>query len=630
MSYLGDFTTANTAYVYFNTFDSNDPSASVTLTGLAVTDIEIYKDGSVTQRSSDAGYTLLDTDGIDFDGTTGIHGFSIDLSDNTDAGFYAAGSEYVVVVSSVTVDAATVNFVAATFSIERTGGALALLKGTNSLANIASNLVIIASDTVAIEVDTGTTLSAQITTIASDLVIVASDIIVIDDLLDTEMAAQTSNLVIIASDTAAIEVDTSTTLSAQVTTIASDVVLIYSDTTVIEASPSTPLASGTADSGSTTTMVDAARTEADDNYWTGARIQFTSGNIDGQVREITGFVAATDTITFSPAVTQAVTTQTYNIIVGVAASGLSAAQDSTLTAIQLDLTVAASDIIVIDDLLDTEMAAQTSNLVIIASDTAAIEVDTGTTLSAQVTTIASDLVLAQADLDTITSDTAAIEVDTSTTLSAQVTTIASDLVLAQADLDTITSDTAAIEVDTSTTLSAQVTTIASDLVLIAADVVTIDDFLDTEMAAQTSNLVIIASDTAAIEVDTGTTLSAQVTTVASDLVLAQTDLDTLTAGVNVTQLNGVAAAAAGLALSADTIVNGTASGIPTTTTMVSDVGITVDDQLKGRIIIFADNTTTTALRDQATDITACTASSNTLTFTALTTAPVSGDTFVIV
>ncbi len=46
---------------------------SITASGLAVTDIEIYKDGSVTQRASDAGYTLLDTDGIDFDGITGIH-----------------------------------------------------------------------------------------------------------------------------------------------------------------------------------------------------------------------------------------------------------------------------------------------------------------------------------------------------------------------------------------------------------------------------------------------------------------------------------------------------------------------------------------------------------------------------
>jgi hypothetical protein len=116
--YLGDFTTTQTVYVPFHTFDSNDPQASVTITGLAVTDIEIYKAGSMTQRSSDAGYTLLDTDGIDLDGITGIHGFSIDLSDNTDAGFYATGNDYFVVVSAITVDAATVSFVAAQFSIE--------------------------------------------------------------------------------------------------------------------------------------------------------------------------------------------------------------------------------------------------------------------------------------------------------------------------------------------------------------------------------------------------------------------------------------------------------------------------------------------------------------------------------
>lgn len=90
---------------------------SITLSGLAVTDIEIYKDGSVTQRASDAGYTLLDTDGTDFDAITGIHGISIDTGDNTDAGFYTVGAWFHVVVSSVTIDGQTVNFVAAAFRI---------------------------------------------------------------------------------------------------------------------------------------------------------------------------------------------------------------------------------------------------------------------------------------------------------------------------------------------------------------------------------------------------------------------------------------------------------------------------------------------------------------------------------
>lgn len=106
----------STLYVPFTTYGGTD-GESVTVTGLAVTDIEIYKNGSTTQRASDAGYSLLDTDGIDFDGITGLHGFSIDLSDNTDSGFYAVGSFYWVVVSAVTVDSQTVSFVAATFRI---------------------------------------------------------------------------------------------------------------------------------------------------------------------------------------------------------------------------------------------------------------------------------------------------------------------------------------------------------------------------------------------------------------------------------------------------------------------------------------------------------------------------------
>lgn len=103
-------------YIPFNTFNSS--GASVTITGLAVTDIEVYKNGSTTQRASDNGYALLDTDGIDFDGLTGIHGFSVDTSDNSDSGFYSAGGQFWVVVSAITVDGQTVSFVAATFAIE--------------------------------------------------------------------------------------------------------------------------------------------------------------------------------------------------------------------------------------------------------------------------------------------------------------------------------------------------------------------------------------------------------------------------------------------------------------------------------------------------------------------------------
>src|SRR6478609_584393 len=96
--HLGNVPAGATLYIPFATYDSN--GASVTLTGLATTDVEIYKNGSATQRSSDNGYALLDTDGIDFDGITGIHGFSVDTSDNTTAGFYSVGDFFWVVISS--------------------------------------------------------------------------------------------------------------------------------------------------------------------------------------------------------------------------------------------------------------------------------------------------------------------------------------------------------------------------------------------------------------------------------------------------------------------------------------------------------------------------------------------------
>lgn len=106
MMNLGDFDTTETIFVPLTTYDSD--GASVTITGLAVTDIEIYKDGVATTRASDNGYALLDTDGIDFDSITGLHAFSIDLSDNSDDGFYVAGSQYFLVVSAITVDSQTV------------------------------------------------------------------------------------------------------------------------------------------------------------------------------------------------------------------------------------------------------------------------------------------------------------------------------------------------------------------------------------------------------------------------------------------------------------------------------------------------------------------------------------------
>lgn len=71
----------------------------------------------------------------------------------------------------------------------------------------------------------------------------------------------------------------------------------------------------TSAAGTTTTLVDATLTQADDFWNHGALVVFTSGTNTGQVRLATDFVAATDTLTFAPAVALATANlDTYDLI----------------------------------------------------------------------------------------------------------------------------------------------------------------------------------------------------------------------------------------------------------------------------------------------------------------------------
>jgi hypothetical protein len=79
------------------------------------------------------------------------------------------------------------------------------------------------------------------------------------------------------------------------------------------------------------------------------------------------------------------------------------------------------------------------------------------------------------------------------------------------------------------------------------------------------------------------------------------------------------------------ITLGTCDAGGSTTSIVTsslDPAAAVTDQFKGKIVTFAEDTTTANLRGQSTDITGSTAA-GVLTVTALTTAPASGDTFSI-
>src|SRR5574343_1674654 len=135
--YFGDFAVNSTVYIPINTFDSNDPAASVTVTNLVNTDVHIHKDGGTTQRNNAAGITMT----IDYGSITGNHLLIIDTSDNTVADFFEAGHEYQVRVEGITVDGGTINAWVGAFSIERSGGALASIAAVKTVVDLVEDIL---------------------------------------------------------------------------------------------------------------------------------------------------------------------------------------------------------------------------------------------------------------------------------------------------------------------------------------------------------------------------------------------------------------------------------------------------------------------------------------------------------
>lgn len=143
MIHLGDFPASHTAVcIPFDSFAAATGASSAT-SNFVAGDILVYKDGGTTQRTSANGITVSTS----FDSQTGLQMVVIDLSDNSDAGFYATGHEFQVGVADITIDGQTVRAWLGTFSIERAGGILALLKGANGVAAIKT-------DTAAVKVQT--------------------------------------------------------------------------------------------------------------------------------------------------------------------------------------------------------------------------------------------------------------------------------------------------------------------------------------------------------------------------------------------------------------------------------------------------------------------------------------------
>ena len=246
------------------------------------------------------------------------------------------------------------------------------------------------------------------------------------------------------------------------------------------------------------------------------------------------------------------------------------------------------------------------------------------------------------DADAQRADVAAILVDTGTTLDGRI-----PAALVSGRMDACVGAMAA-NVMTAAAAAADLTTeLQSGLATAAA--LTITDGKVDAIKTKTDNLpvdpadqslIIAATDAvmARLGAPAGASMSADISAVQSDTNDIQTRLPAALTGAgnmkaDALALNGDATSAANIAKTTRAIGRGTAGAGGTTTSIPTSAFTPAGaaaDQFKGRIVTFDADTTTTALRGQSTDITASTnAAAPTLTVSALTTAPTSGDTFSI-
>lgn len=130
-TYLGDFAAGVIVRHYFETNDQSGAGAAG-----ASGSIRVYKDGSTTERASSAGVTLTRS----FDTVVGVNLVAVDLSDNTDAGFYTTGHDYFVVLVSETIDGVAVSAPLCQFSLQNRFTNIAAVNGitVNGLGTLAS------------------------------------------------------------------------------------------------------------------------------------------------------------------------------------------------------------------------------------------------------------------------------------------------------------------------------------------------------------------------------------------------------------------------------------------------------------------------------------------------------------
>ena len=669
---LGTVRPGSTLRIPFSSFDKDDGS-SITMTSFAVGDILVYKDGSTTERGSDSGETAT----TDYDAKTGKHVAILDLADNTTADFYAAGSEYLVAIDAVTVDAVTTGGWIARFRIGYVGATLDTtiatlasqtsftltsgpaeddaLNGCEVIIHDAASAVqytraivedytgstktvtlralpavtftIAAKDNISVmglrQVDVTHWKGAAAPAMTGDAYSVVNNgthgnaalktlIDAIDDFIDTEVAAikaKTDNLPADPADAS----DVAGAFSTVNTKL--DTIDDFLDTEVAGIIATLGSAgaglSGIPWNAAWDAEVQSEATDALNAYDPPTRAEATA-DADSILSRLRGLVMAQGTIG-----------ATGNDATHLHLGGLTYGNDEINSLLLVIFDVSASEYHArwIEDWVDAGDLATVATLPF----TPEASVDTY-----WITSIRSD-VTGGSGLDAA-GVRAAVGL-ASANLDTQLSTI-DDL------LDT---EVAAIKAKTDNlpTDPADASDIASSFSTVNSTLTTIAAYLDTEIAAikaKTDNLPSDPADQSALE----TAITAVQTAVLAKLPAALTaegwmKSDALRVGGTAQTGGDLAALIAALTLYASrTVVRGTvgAATTPSTTqftpSALSPSG-SAADQFKGRIIVFDNDTATAALRGQATDITASSAAAlPLLTFTALTSAPASGDTFSIV
>jgi len=309
--------------------------------------------------------------------------------------------------------------------------------------------------------------------------------------------------------------------------------LVTDTSTVLGAVGGASLITGTSDSGTTTTLVDATLTQANDE-WIGQTLVMTSGDNLGKARPIVDFVAATDTITVEPAFIDAIGTDTYTIVPRSAWAEVMIGTNSADNAADTSAVVANANGSVLERLehivtqllatgdihdvlyADAAGASITVDLIALQADLDAGG-DIHDVLYADATgvSIAADIIAMQADLD------AGGDIHDVLYADAAGASIAVDIIAMQADLD------AGGDIHDVLYADAAGASVAVDIIAMQADLDAGGDihdvlYADAAGASVAVDIIAVKAETANILTDTGTTIPATLTAGVPQMATVQT------------------------------------------------------------------------------------------------------------